>query len=242
METHRYYYRKNTITAAFLAALLLVFIVLSVVLGYYWNAVQGLLSGIDSPTHIVERGSIFGNLLIVICVCVPMILLAMLGARYKKISDDPVWRLVLFFPFAVYVISLVINIVRVFPLSEAFADVYAVAENAVYIPTILAEIFMAAYLVLVIAQPAGLAARIVAVFAMIFNTIYFIANGVLIVFSQAMSLLGGEFGIQKFGFLLFTFALDIITYFLMMSLLMSFCAMKREDAEPADEPDAEQTT
>jgi len=72
-------------------------------------------------------------------------------------------------------------------------------------------------------------AKVIGSITMVISICFYVVFGMYVIYLQALSALGGSFGFSHFVLYLVCFALDTTTFFLMLSLIMSFCAMGREE-------------
>ncbi|MDR0852417.1 MAG: hypothetical protein LBN36_07965 [Clostridiales Family XIII bacterium] len=221
----RYYFRKNRITATILSVFAIVQLMLGIGLGYYWNGLQGLLSGIDDVQSYGVTGNVWGDILVYVFVFAPIVLLAF----FSPSSDIRVnFRFVLIAPFLVYLISAIIEFKHILPLSEHFKSIYTALDNVIYIPFIICFLLLSVYYILVISVPKMLGTRAIGVLVMIVAITFYIIYGIYIVYLSVMNMLAGDFGTMQFIMRLICFALDAATFFLALSVLMTYCAMHRE--------------
>jgi hypothetical protein len=198
-------------------------LVLSSGLGYYWNALQGLLSGIVNEG---DAANIVGTAIVFVLIFAPIAVFAFFGVP----DGRRFWvRPLLAIPALVYIVSMALEIQKIIPLKEKFKDIYASLDNAIYIPFIIAYICLGLYYCLVIAFPSGLVTKGVGIFTMVISIGLYVAIGVYAAYVQTMNILDGTFGAWHFILYLVCLGLDAATYFLILSILMSYCAMCRDE-------------
>ncbi|MDR0356826.1 MAG: hypothetical protein LBH63_00385 [Clostridiales Family XIII bacterium] len=221
-----YLYRKNRISAIVLVTFFVILTVLCSGLGYYWNALQGLLADI---TYEGDAGNVVGTIVVLVLVFVPVVVFAFFGSPRGYNRNI---RFLLIAPGLIYAISAVLELRKIFPVAEKFKDVYTALDNAIYVPFVIAHLCLAVYYCLVLFLPASFATKGFGIFTMIVSIALYTACGVYIAYLQAMDVLNGSFGTGHFILYLVCFGLDAATYFLMLSVLMTYCLMCRELRTP----------
>jgi hypothetical protein len=102
----------------------------------------------------------------------------------------------------------------------------------IYIPFIIAYVCLTIYYCFVILQPGSLFTKGMGVFTTVISIGLYVASGVYAAYMHMMDVLDGSFGTWSFILYLVCFALDAATYFLMLSLLMTYSAMCRQERMP----------
>jgi hypothetical protein len=221
----RYYYRKNLITATVMLVFALAQMMIGIGTGYYWNGFQAQLSGIGDIQTMDAASNVWGDILAYILVFTPIATVAYLSSAAGKNSH---LRFLLVIPMFVYFISAVLDLKKILPFDESFGNIYAVVDHIIYVPFIVCYLVLSVYYVLVIALPQLLGTRAVGVLAMIIAITFYLLDMLYVIYLHGMGLLNGSFGVSSFILYLVCFALDVATFFLMLSVLMSYCAMQRE--------------
>jgi hypothetical protein len=230
MTASSYYFRKNLITGAVLMFCLIVLMVLGSKMGYYQNSVQAQLGGIKELASAGAGGiSAVKNIIINLLIFVPVIIVALGGTYNVSLGRNPFFRLLLLPTMAVYAIAIFLDFRQATPINEKFKDIYSSLDHAIFIPFILCFAMLVIYMVVVIIKIDNAAAKIFGSITMVVSTCFYVMFGIYVIYLQVLSALGGSFGMKHFILYLVCFALDVTTFFLMLSLLMSFCAMGREE-------------
>jgi hypothetical protein len=191
-------------------------------LGYYWNALQGLLAGITVED---SSGNVLGTAFVFILVFAPLAAFVFFGF----LTGEQYWvKFLLVVPGLVYGISAILEIRKVTPFAEKFKDIYASLDNAIYIPFAVTYLILVVYYCLVLFLPEGRVTRVVGIATAVISIGLYAANGIYTAYLQTMDVFSGLFGAASFFLYLVCFALDAATYFLMLSILMTYCTMRRE--------------
>ena len=210
---NKYYFRKNLISTCVLLFFAVIFIILSIRLGYYWNAIADSIPGW------------YGVPLIAVALFAPVVLLALLGSMPGR---RPWMRALLALPALIYFFSAVVELGKITPFKEHLGDFDVLLNNIQYLPFIVPLCLFAFYLVFVIAIPGYLVTRVFGVIAMIAIIIGYGLNAIVIIYEQLMAVLGSTFGMGRFILNLGCMGLDIAIFFIMLSIIMSYCALQRE--------------
>jgi hypothetical protein len=166
-----------------------------------------------------------GTIVVFSLVFVPLTVFAFFGTP----GGSGRWaRPLLLIPCLVYGISVVLEIQKILPLKEKFRDIYVALDNAIYVPFVIAYTCLTLYYFLVMLFPSRLVAKGVGVLTAVLSIALYVICGVYAAYLQVMSVLGGGFGTWEFLLYIACFALDVATYFLMLSILMTHCAMHRD--------------
>jgi hypothetical protein len=221
---NKYYFRKNLISTCAMLFFAVIFIILSIRLGYYWNAIADSI-----PAW-------YGIPLIALALFAPVVSLALLGSMPGR---RPWIRALLALPALIYFFSAVVELGKITPFKENLGDFDALLNNIQYLPFIIPLCLFAFYLVFVIAIPGYLVTRIVGVIAMVAIIIGYGLNAVVIVYEQLMAVLGSTFGMGRFILNLGCMGLDIAIFFIMLSIIMSYCALQREIRQGLIESDSD---
>ncbi|MDR1067935.1 MAG: DUF485 domain-containing protein [Clostridiales Family XIII bacterium] len=229
MDASSYYFRKNLITGAVLFFFVIVLMILGSQLGYYQNAVQAQLSGVQNIQSAGGDLQISKNILANLLVFVPVIVLAVGGAFNARLGKSRAFRFMLLAPIMIYGASVYLDWKEATPLSEKFENLYSAVDNIIYIPFIICFAVFVIYMIAVIVKPDSMATKVIGSITMVISICFYVIFGVYVIYLQAMSALDGSFGFKHFILYLICFGLDVASFFLMLSLIMSFSAMRRED-------------
>jgi hypothetical protein len=213
------------ITATIMAVFAIIQLMLGIGLGYYWNGLQGQLSGVGDMQTAGRTGNIWGDILVYLLVFAPVALLAFFSPTPSHRTN---FRYILVLPLLVYLSSAILEIRSILPLGEHFKDIYVALDNIIYVPFIICFLLLSIYYVLVLTLPKLLGTRAVGVLTMIVAIAFYIMNGFYIIYLHVMGMLAGDFGTMQFILYLVCFAFDAATFFLALSVLMTYCAMHRE--------------
>ncbi|MDR1953421.1 MAG: hypothetical protein LBQ21_02945 [Clostridiales Family XIII bacterium] len=230
----RYLYRKNFISAIMMIVLAVIQLVLCSGLGYYWNALQGKLAGITMED---SSGHPLGTLFVFILVFVPLVVFAF----YGFLNGEKDWvKVFLGVPCLVYGLSAILEVQKILPIEEKFKDIYVTLDNAIYLPFAVAYVILVVYYFFVLRFPASSVTRGIGIITVVISIGLYAANGVYTAYMQLMDVLDGSFGAMSFLLYLVCFALDTATYFLMLSILMTYCTMRREARAAAHDEQVDQ--
>jgi hypothetical protein len=197
----------------------------NIYINYYWNPLQGLISGSKGFIEIGTKSNPWGYAIVFVLMFIPVMVVAFLSTKPEKNFKI---RLLLLIPALTFLISAIIRLQQTMPFSESFKDIYSGFDNVIYIPFSLHLALTAGYLVLAVMMPESIVTKVAAVITIVVSIIFFIGDAGYHVYIYIMDILGGDFGIIRFGILMGAFALNVITYFLMLSIIMNYCAMYRE--------------
>jgi uncharacterized integral membrane protein len=222
-----YCFRKIKSTALVMIALAAVHIAISNPLGYYWNALQAELSGVQlTVSGVPAPGDQSQSMVIYLLMFGTIALLAFITSPRRT---SIWWRLILIAPLSVYLFSAYTEYRKISPISEKFKDLYESLEYAIFVPYAAIAAATALYILFVIVLPAfritqamGWAVSVVAILA-------YLVSAVFIVYNHTMTILDGSFGQSEFYTYLIAFVLDVVSYFFMLSVLMTYCTIKREE-------------
>ncbi|MDR2163864.1 MAG: hypothetical protein LBO70_08050 [Clostridiales Family XIII bacterium] len=222
-----YCFRKIKSSALVMIALAAVHIAISYPLGYYWNALQAYLSGMElTASGVPEAGDSPLGTVIYLLVFGAVAALAFMNYPYRT---NILRRLVLIVPLCIYLISIYVEYEKVSPIGEKFKDLYDSIEYAIFIPYAALAAITAIYLLLVIILPSlritqgfGWVTAIIAVLS-------YLGSAIFIIYNHTITILNGKFGEGDFYMYLVAFALDVVSYFFMLSVLMTYCMIKREE-------------
>jgi hypothetical protein len=139
------------------------------------------------------------------------------------------YRLVLVVPLFIYLFSLRAEYEKISPVSEKFKDLYESLEYAIFVPYATIAAFTSLYIILVIALPAFRVTQAFGWVTAVVAILSYLASAVFIVYNHTMTILEGKFGEGEFYIYLVTFALDVASYFFIISVLMTYCMIKREE-------------
>jgi hypothetical protein len=222
-----YCFRKIKTTALIMIALAAFHIAISRPLGYYWNALQARLSGIDlTVSGIPEPGdSSQGTIIYVLMFGVVAFLAFVTSPKRTSIW----WRLVLVAPLSIYLFSAYSEYDKISPIKEKFQDLYESLEYAIFVPYAAIAAITALYMILIIVLPASRVTQVFGWVASVVAILSYLGSVVFIVYNHTMTILDGGFGESEFYTYLFAFALDVVSYFFMISVLMTYCTIKREE-------------
>jgi hypothetical protein len=222
-----YCFRKIKTTALIMIAIAALHIAMSRPLGYYWNALQANLSGVDlTISGVPEAGdSSQGTIIYVLMFGVVALLAFVTSPKRTSIW----WRLVLIAPLSVYLFSAYAEYEKIAPIEEKFRDLYESLEYAIFVPYAAIAAVTALYMVLVIALPAFRVTQAFGWLTSVVAIMSYLVSVVFIVYNHTMTILDGGFGESEFYTYLLAFALDVVSYFFMISVLMTYCTIKREE-------------
>jgi hypothetical protein len=208
-------------------AIMAVHIALSVPFGYYWNALQAKLSGINLTVQgVPEPGNSSQGVVIYLLLFGAVAALAFLTTPRRT----SVWlRLVLIMPLSVYLFSAYVEYGKISPIGEKFKDLYESLEYAIFVPYAAIAGVTAVYMALVIAVPWFRGTQVFGWVTAVMAILSYLASAVFIVYNHTMTILEGAFGTSDFYTYLVVFALDVVSYFFMISVLMTYCTIKREE-------------
>ncbi|MDR0518814.1 MAG: energy-coupling factor transporter transmembrane protein EcfT [Clostridiales Family XIII bacterium] len=222
-----YCFRKIKNTALVMIALVAVHIALSLPLDYYWNALQARLSGIEltvsGVSHSGEASQGIVVYLMVFGVC------AALAFLTSPRGTGLLRRLMLVIPLLVFMYSAYGEYEKITPISEKFKDLYGSLEYAVFIPYLALAVFTAVYIVLVLAIPALRLTQAFGWVTCIVAILSYLAAMLSVIYRHGMTILEGSFGESDFYIYLVVFGLDVVSYFFMLSVYMTYCTIKREE-------------
>ncbi|MDR0596151.1 MAG: hypothetical protein LBG50_01255 [Clostridiales Family XIII bacterium] len=222
-----YCYRKIKNTALVMIALVAVHIALSIPLGYYWNALQAKLAGIElGASGVPNAGDVSQGAVAYLLVFAACAVLAFITTPYRA---GRLRRLTLLPPLAVYLYSAYAEYEKITPIGEKFGDLYESLEYAVFLPYFAVAVFTALYIVFVLVIPAFRLTQAVGWAACIVAILSYFASAMFIAYNHTMSILAGSFGESDFYTYIVVFVLDVATYFLMLSVFMTYCTIKREE-------------
>jgi hypothetical protein len=222
-----YGFRKLKSSALVMIALAAVHIAISHPLGYYWNALQAKLSGIElTASGVPEAGDSALGTGIYILLFGSVAILAFVTSPYHT----HIWRrLILIVPLSVYILSAYVEYEKISPIDEKFKDLYESFEYGIFVPYAAIAVVTAVYLALVITLPSlrvtqgfGWVVSVVAILS-------YLGSAVFIIYNHTMTILDGKFGESEFYMYLAAFALDVVSFFFMLSVLMTYCMIKREE-------------
>ncbi|MDR3072519.1 MAG: hypothetical protein LBU41_03410 [Clostridiales Family XIII bacterium] len=221
----RYFWKKNLITSSTLIFLAIIQLILNIMTRYYWNPVQAKISGMSDFVDAGGDANSFGYLLGFLLLFCPVIVLVFLtrGAGEKKQL-----RFVLIPTFGVYVVSAIMLVQKLRPFKAILQDPYDALDKFVFIPMFLQAFLMGVYLLCIIIKSDLLLAKIIAVITIVISILYFIADAAYLAYLHMMDTFSGDFGLITAALILACYVLDVATFFLMLSALMSYCAMQRE--------------
>jgi hypothetical protein len=221
----RYFYRKNMITTVVMLFLAVIQLIINIGISYYWTPLQGKISGIEGFAEAGSSANVFGYLVVFLLLFFPPAAVALLS---REAGEKTQYRFILAIPALTYLISGILLIKQLAPLAHVFEDIYSIVDNFVYVP-MLAQLFITfAYLALVVIKPDLFATKVVGIITVFVSIIYFIADAGFFAYLHLMEVLDGEFGLVQFGLFIGAFILDVVTFFLFMSVHMTYCAMQRE--------------
>jgi hypothetical protein len=226
-ELDDYCFRKIKTTALIMIALAALHIAMSRPLGYYWNALQAKLSGVDlTISGVPDAGdSSQGTIIYILMFGVVALLAFVTSPRRTSIW----WRLVLIAPLSVYLFSAYAEYEKISPIKEKFQDLYESLEYAIFVPYAAIAAATALYIVLVIALPAFRVTQAFGWLTSVVAILSYLVSVVFIVYNHTMTILDGGFGESEFYTYLLAFGLDVVSYFFMISVLMTYCTIKREE-------------
>jgi hypothetical protein len=222
-----YSFRKIKTSALVMIALSALHIAMSRPLGSYWNALQAQLSGIDlSVSGVPESGDSAQGIIIYLLIFGAVALLAFITSPRRT----SIWgRLILVAPLSVYLISAYTEYDKISPIKEKFKDLYESLEYAIFVPYAAIAAVTALYIILVIALPAFRVTQAFGWVTSVVAILSYLVSVVFIVYNHTMTILDGGFGESEFYTYLLAFALDVVSYFFMISVLMTYCTIKREE-------------
>jgi hypothetical protein len=230
MVASSYYFKKNLTTGVVLLFFMIILMALGSKMGYYQNSVQANFSGIEDLGSAGESGiNVAKNALINLLIFFPIIIMALGGAYNPRLGKNLFFRLLLLPPMAIYAISVFLDWKQATPFSEKFKDIYSSLDHAIYIPFILCFVIFIIYMASAIIKIDSIVTKVIGSVTMVVSICFYVMFGIYVIYLQALSALGGSFGLKHFILYLVCFALDVTTFFLMLSMLMSFCAMSREE-------------
>jgi hypothetical protein len=222
-----YCFRKIKSTALVMIAFAALYIAVSRPLGYYWNALQAELSGVELSVHGVPTpGDAGQSLIIYIMVFGAVALLAFITFPGRA---GIVRRLILVAPLSVYLFSAYAEYGKISPIKEKFKDLYESIEYAVFVPYAAIAAVTALYILLVIVLPSMRVTQVFGWLTSVVSILSYLGSAVFIVYNHTMTILDGAFGESAFYTYLAAFALDVASYFIMLSVLMTYCTIKREE-------------
>lgn len=209
---------------------MIVLMMLGSQLGYYQNSLQAEWSGIGSLQDAGNGNArVLQNVLVNLLMFIPVITMALGGAFNEKLGKNPLFRLLLLIPMIIYGCSFYLDFLQATPFSEKFSDMYTALDHIIFIPFLLCFIMLIIYMFCAILRPESMATKAIGTITMIVGICFYVVFGIYVIYLQAMNALGGSFGLSHFILYLVCFALDVTTFFLMLSLIMSFCSMRREE-------------
>jgi hypothetical protein len=222
-----YNFRKIKSTALVMIAIMAVHIALSIPLGYYWNALQAKLSGVNLTVQgVPEPGDSTQGVVIYLLLFGAVAALAFLTTPRRT---SIWWRLVLIVPLSVYLFSAYVEYGKISPVGEKFKDIYESLEYAIFVPYAAIAFVTALYVILVIAVPWFRGTQVFGWATAVVAILSYLASAVFIVYNHTMTILEGAFGTSDFYTYLAVFALDVVSYFFLLSVLMTYCTIKREE-------------
>ncbi|MDR1495718.1 MAG: hypothetical protein LBS67_02195 [Clostridiales Family XIII bacterium] len=225
--TDDYCFRKIKSSALAMIALAAVHIAISQPLGYYWNALQADLSGVVLTVQgVPEAGDSTQGVFVYIALFGSIALLAFITSPRRT---NFWYRLILLIPLFIYLFSLYTEYEKISPIQEKFKDIYESLEYAIFVPYAAIAAITAFYLILVIALPAFRVAQAFGWVAAVVAILSYLCSAVFIVYNHTMTILDGNFGEVEFYIYLVAFALDVVSYFFVLSVLMTYCTIKREE-------------
>jgi hypothetical protein len=222
-----YCFRKIKSAALVMIALAAVHIAMSRPLGYYWNALQAKLSGVElTLSGVPEAGDSAQGISIYVILFGAIALLAFITT---PTHTNILRRLVLVAPLTIFLLSAYEEYGKISPIGEKFKDLYESLEYAVFVPYAAIAAITALYLIFVIALPAFRVTQAIGWVAAVAAILSDLGSAVFIVDNHTMTILDGKFGASEFYTYLVAFALDVASYFFMISVLMTYCMIKREE-------------
>ena len=237
MLEDRYLYRKILVSAIVMTLFLVIVWLVGEMLGYYWNAVQGMLAEVTAG-QIRNNGTFnFGASSAIFCIMILSLLvfaaIASRTHRGEKFSFP--FQVILIIPLFIYLCSAIFETQKLKEVGSAIFDVDRGIDFVVYIPFAACGYLLTLYLLLVMFVPASIFTRLISYLCVIVGIILYSAYAAFIVYSQMMSVLGTSFSKMTSALYLACFASDVVAYFFMLSVLMTWCAIKREERMPDDE-------
>jgi hypothetical protein len=118
---------------------------------------------------------------------------------------------------------------KISPIGEKFKDLYESLEYAIFVPYAIIAAVMVIYLILVIIIPATRVTQAFGWVVAVIAILSYLASAVFIIYNHAMTILDGKFGESEFYMYLAAFALDVVSFFFILSVLMTYCMIKREE-------------
>jgi hypothetical protein len=222
-----YCFRKIKSSALVMIALAAVHIAISRPLGYYWNALQAELSGVELTVKGVPEASASGQGMVVSIFLFGTI--AVLAFITSPRRTNIFYRLILLIPLSIYLYSAYAEYEKISPISEKFKDLYESLEYAIFVPYAALAAFTALYLIFVITLPAFRVTQAFGWVTSVMAILSYLASAVFIIYNHTMTILEGTFGEGEFYIYLVAFALDVTSYFFMLSVLMTYSMIKREE-------------
>jgi hypothetical protein len=222
-----YCFRRIKSVALVMIAIAAVHIALSQPIGYYWNALQARLSGVElTASGVPEAGDSMQGVTIYMLLFGSVALFAFITSPQRA----SLWRrLVLIAPLSVYSFSAYVEYKKLSPIEEKFDDIYESLNAAIFIPYAAIAAITALYLVFVIVLPALRVTQVVGWATSVVAILSYLGSALFIIYNHAMSIFGGQFGESEFYTYLVAFSLDVVSYFFMLSVLMTYCTIKREE-------------
>ncbi|MDR3224870.1 MAG: hypothetical protein LBT52_01070 [Clostridiales Family XIII bacterium] len=222
-----YCFRKIKSTALVMIALVAVHLALSFSLGYYWNAIQARLAGIElTISGVPNTGDSAQGVIIYLLLFGIIALLAFITSPRRT---NIWWRLILIVPLTIYFFSAYVEYEKISPIKEKFKDLYESLEYAIFVPYAAIAAITALYIFLVIILPAFRITQAFGWVAAVVAVLSYLVTAVFIVYDHTMTILEGAFGESDFYTYLAVFALDVVSYFFLISVLMTYCTIKREE-------------
>jgi hypothetical protein len=221
-----YLFRKIKATAIVMSVLVVLQIMLGRPMGYYWNALQAKLSGLDvGVTSGADEGSM-QSIIVYIAIFGAIGALALLVSPGRK---GYVLRLLFVPPIIVYIYNAWIEYNKVAPIKEKFEDLYSSVDYAIYLPYMTLALFMAVWLIVVAAIPQFRVTQVLGWVAVVIGILCYLVAGIFVIYEHGMAILDGSFGRNAFFMYLICFAFDVVSYFFLMSVVMTYCTIKREE-------------
>jgi hypothetical protein len=222
-----YCFRKIKSTALVMIAVAAVHIAISLPMGYYWNTLQAGRTGVElTVAGVPEVGDSSKGILIYVLVFGAVALLAFITSpRFTSIWG----RIVLAAPLVVYLICARYEYEKISPIKEKFKDIYDSLEYAIFVPFAAIAAFTALYLIFIIALPASRITQAIGWVVAVVAILSYLGSVIFIIYNHTMTILDGSFGESRFYTYLVVFALDVVSYFFMISVLMTYCTIKREE-------------
>ncbi|MDR0817490.1 MAG: hypothetical protein LBN35_02490 [Clostridiales Family XIII bacterium] len=204
-------------------------------LGYYWNGFQARISGISISWQQTPTGAqgFNGSTAFYLMLVIPVVAVAIIASQGRRgLHAKLPFQVLLLITLIAYLFSAIYEVQLLKPIGRDLFDINVALDYAVYVPFAVSGFITAFYMLLVVLLPASLGTRIVGIFTVLISGVCYIVYAGFIIYDHMMYMLGGSFTTTQFGIYLVCFGCDAVTFYFMLSVLMTFCAIRREDRIP----------